>query len=105
MLQKMDRSCSNIEIKQSLKEAYEMDEISYFNLDDIFDLIDKENLYITFLLNELDYIMDNPNFPFGFFHGLRSLASKHHLSLVTASRRDIDEVDRWAGNPSAFFTI
>lgn len=105
ILRQMDKSCSNIEIKQLLKETYGADEISYFNLKEVFERIDQEDLYITLLLNELDNVMDNPNFPSSFFYGLRSLAIHHHLSLITSSRRDLDEVTRWAGDPSAFYNI
>ncbi len=89
------------EIEFSLK-----DEIDNYTLDDIFTLIDEEDLHIVLLMDEFENVTSNQNFDNDFFGGLRALAIHHNLALITSSRRDLVELthsDELRSSP--FFNI
>jgi AAA+ ATPase superfamily predicted ATPase len=89
------------EIEFSLK-----DNLDNYTLDDIFTLIDEEDLHIVLLMDEFENVTRNQNFDNDFFGGLRALAIHHNLALITSSRRDLVELthsDELRSSP--FFNI
>jgi hypothetical protein len=87
LLWQMAHNCQDVEIKQTLEETSKAGFIDTFALSDVFDYIDKNDLYIVLLLDEFEHVTENQNFGPDFFYGLRSLAIHHHLALITSSRR------------------
>jgi AAA+ ATPase superfamily predicted ATPase len=76
------------EIEQALKD----EAIDNYTLDDIFTLIDEDDLYIVLLLDEFENVTRNQHFDNDFFGGLRSLAIHHNLALITSSRQSLVEL-------------
>lgn len=77
-----------------------------FDLEDLFETIAGEGLTSVLLLDEFEYITQNPKFGPDFFGGLRALAIHHDLPLVTATRRDLIDLchsEELRGSP--FFNI
>jgi AAA+ ATPase superfamily predicted ATPase len=89
LLRQIAHHCQDDHIRQVLEETQNMGFIDTFALVDIFDSIDKNDLYIALLLDEFEHVTENRNFGPDFFYGLRSLAIHHHLALITSSRRDL----------------
>jgi hypothetical protein len=61
---------------------------------------------VVLLLDEFEYVTQNPNFGADFFGGLRALAIHHNLPLVTATRRELIDLchsEEIKGSP--FFNI
>jgi hypothetical protein len=77
-----------------------------FALDDLFEKLDRQGRKVVFLLDEFDNITRNDNFGPDFYFGLRSLAIRHKLALITSSRReliDLCQSDEIRSSP--FFNI
>jgi hypothetical protein len=97
---------SHEEVVAEIDFALKADTIDNYALDDIFTLVDEEDLYIVLLLDEFEHVTRNKNFDNDFFGGLRALAIHHNLALITSSRQDLvqlthsDEV-----RSSPFFNI
>jgi hypothetical protein len=69
-------------------------------------LIADKGLTVVLLLDEFEYVTQNPNFGSDFFGGLRALAIHHNLPLVTATRRELIDLchsEELKGSP--FFNI
>ncbi|MBN1220215.1 MAG: AAA-like domain-containing protein [Anaerolineae bacterium] len=76
------------EIDRALKD----ETVDNYTLDDIFTLIDEEELYIVLLLDEFENVTRNRHFDNDFFGGLRSLAIHHNLALITSSQKSLVEL-------------
>jgi len=105
-LRQMERSCPDAEVKQMFEEMRTTDTIDTFAIADLFDSMDEKGLFLVFLLDEFENVTANQNFDAAFFYGLRSLATHHHLSLITSSRRELIELcHSEAIRSSPFFNI
>ncbi len=80
---------SHDEIVDEIEFALKAETIDNYTLDDIFTLIDEEDLYIILLLDEFENVTRNQNFDDDFFAGLRALAIHHNLALITSSREEL----------------
>lgn len=80
------------DIIEEIEFALKAKTIDNYTLDDIFSLVDQEDLYIVLLLDEFENVTRNENFDNDFFAGLRALAIHHNLALVTSSREELVEL-------------
>ena len=72
----------------------------------MFETIGEQGLTTVLLLDEFEYVTQNPNFGSDFFGGLRALAIHQNLPLVTSTRRELVDLchsDEIKGSP--FFNI
>jgi AAA+ ATPase superfamily predicted ATPase len=93
VLQAIKRAVKPYEdIVSEIDLALKAETIDNYTLDDIFTLIDEEDLYIVLLLDEFEKVTRNENFDNDFFGGLRALAIHHHLALITSSRQSLVEL-------------
>jgi hypothetical protein len=68
--------------------------------------IEDRNLRLVLLMDEFEYVTQNPNFSLDFFAGLRALAIHSPLALVTGTREELVDLchsDAIKGSP--FFNI
>jgi len=106
VLRLMARTMENNEKREIFKSLSKQDYIDLFDLEDLFDEIGSDGLHVVLLLDEFEYVTQNPNFDSDFFGGLRSLAIHYNLSLVPATRRELVELchsEEIKGSP--FFNI
>jgi AAA+ ATPase superfamily predicted ATPase len=102
----MARTMEDKERKEIFKDLSKQEYIDLFDLEDLFDDIGKDGTHVVLLMDEFEYVTQNPNFNADFFGGLRSLAIHYNLSLVTATRRELVELchsEEIKGSP--FFNI
>jgi hypothetical protein len=94
------------EVVEEIELALKDDMLDNYTLDDIFTLMDEQDVHIVLLLDEFENVTRNKNFDDDFFSGLRALAIHHNLALVTSSRQDLVELthsDELRSSP--FFNI
>ncbi|MBI9049742.1 MAG: ATP-binding protein [Anaerolineaceae bacterium] len=106
VLRLMERSMNNDDIRSEIEKLRKQEEIDLFDLEDLFDLIDDNNLNVVLFMDEFEFVTQNPNFGGDFFGGLRSLAIHYSLSLVPSTRRELVDLchsDEIKGSP--FFNI
>lgn len=90
VLRNMRRAMSaHTQIVDEIELSLKSESIDNYALDDLFTLIDDEDLYIVLLLDEFEQVTRNKNFDNDFFGGLRALAIHHNLALITSSRQDL----------------
>ena len=106
VLRKMERSICVPDLIPEIKELREQEDFDLFDLEDLFEVITDSGLTIVLLLDEFEYVTQNPNFGSDFFGGLRALAIHQNMPLVTATRRDLIDLchsEELKGSP--FFNI
>jgi hypothetical protein len=106
LLKKMSRAVCHQGLQEQIEALLNMPEFDLFDLEDLFESAASASLTTVLLLDEFEYITQNPNFKGDFFGGLRGLAIHHNLPLVTATRRDLVDLchsDEIKGSP--FFNI
>jgi len=106
VLKKMARTVCHQSLVAPIEALLELDSLDLFDLEDLFETISHAGLNTVFLLDEFEYVTQNPNFKSDFFGGLRALAIHHNLALVTATRRELVDLCHSAeikGSP--FFNI
>jgi serine/threonine-protein kinase len=106
VLRKMEREICLPELVPAIQEIRNMGEFDLFDLEDLFELIAVEGLTTVLLLDEFEYVTQNPNFGSDFFGGLRALAIHQNLPMVTATRRELVDLchsEEIKGSP--FFNI
>ena len=106
ILQKMERSICLPDLIPEIKQVRQQGEFDLFDLEDLFERIADAGLTTVLLLDEFEYVTQNPNFGTDFFGGLRALAIHQNLPLVTATRRalvDLCHSEELKGSP--FFNI
>jgi AAA+ ATPase superfamily predicted ATPase len=106
VLAKMKRSLCSSSLHPEIDRLLEMESFDLFDLEDLCEAIAAENLTTVLLLDEFEYVTQNPNFGADFFGGLRALAIHHNLPLVTATRRELVDLchsEELKGSP--FFNI
>jgi hypothetical protein len=106
VLQKLERTICNPDLVPEIKDLRAQGVFDLFDLEDLFTLIADDGLTVVLLLDEFEYVTQNPNFGSDFFGGLRALAIHHNLPLVTATRRELIDLchsEELKGSP--FFNI
>jgi len=106
VLRKMERAICLPDLIPEIQEIRKMGGFDLFDLEDLFEAISGAGLTIVLLLDEFEYVTQNPNFGSDFFGGLRALAIHQNLPLVTATRRELVDLchsDEIKGSP--FFNI
>ncbi len=106
VLRKMERTICLPDLVPEIQGIRNLGEFDLFDLEDLFEMIAKEGLATVLLLDEFDYVTQNPNFDSDFFGGLRALAIHQDLPLVTATRRELVDLchsEEIKGSP--FFNI
>jgi len=102
----MSRTMKSSDRKELFKELSKQEYIDLFDLEDLFESIGSDGTHVVLLMDEFEYVTQNPNFDSDFFGGLRSLAIHYNLSLVTATRRELVDLchsEEIKGSP--FFNI
>lgn len=84
--------CQDQEVRNLLTETRESEEIDTFALADLFDDMRAQGQHVVLLLDEFEHVTENSNFDTGFFFGLRSLAIRRNLALITSSCRELIEL-------------
>ena len=106
VLQKIERAICNPALAPEIKEIRTQGNFDLFDLEDLFTIIADDGMTVVLLLDEFEYVTQNPNFGSDFFGGLRALAIHHNLPLVTATRRELVDLchsEELKGSP--FFNI
>jgi hypothetical protein len=106
VLQKIERTICDPALAPEIKTIRALDDFDLFDLEDLFAFISDKGLTIVLLLDEFEYVTQNPNFRPNFFGGLRALAIHHNLPLVTGTRRELVDLchsEELKGSP--FFNI
>lgn len=106
VLRKMERSICLPELLPEIQALREMDAFDLFDLEDLFESIAGSGLTTVLMLDEFEYVTQNPNFGSDFFGGLRALAIHQNLPLLTATRRELVDLchsEELKGSP--FFNI
>jgi len=106
LLKKMSRTICHEGLQGQIDALLKMQSFDLFDLEDLFESAASAGLTTVLLLDEFEYITQNPNFKADFFGGLRGLAIHHNLPIITATRRDLVDLchsDEIKGSP--FFNI
>jgi serine/threonine-protein kinase len=105
-LQKTARALADDDLAATARELGGRDEIDQYDLEDLFLEIEERGKQLVLLMDEFEYVTQNPNFGLGFFSGLRALAIHCPLALVTSTRQELVDLchsDAIKGSP--FFNI
>lgn len=106
VLRKIERSICLPELVPQIQTLRDLNSIDLFDLEDMFEAIASRGLTTVLMLDEFEYVTQNPNFGSDFFGGLRALAIHQNLPLVTATRRELVDLchsEELKGSP--FFNI
>jgi len=106
VLKKMSRSVCDESLRPSIEALSNQDVIDLFDLEDLFQASQEKGLTTVLLMDEFEYVTENPNFKNDFFGGLRALAIHHGVALVPSTRRELVDLchsDEIKGSP--FFNI
>ncbi|MFC2028860.1 AAA-like domain-containing protein [Chloroflexota bacterium] len=106
VLRIMSRRIKNEKILIEMNNISHRERIDLFDLEDLFFIIGNEGLNIVLLMDEFEFVTQNPNFGSDFFGGLRALAIHSNLSLVPSTRRELVDLchsEEIKGSP--FFNI
>jgi len=106
VLEKMGRTIADREVVAAIEQLRGQHEFDLFDLEDLFEASIDRRFNVVLLLDEFEYITQNPNFTADFFGGLRALAMHHSLALVPATRRELVDLchsEEVKGSP--FFNI
>jgi hypothetical protein len=106
VLAKIGRGACDQDVGAQFGEFSKREDFDLFDLEDLFETAGNRGLHIVLLLDEFEYVTQNPNFTSDFFGGLRALAIHRNLSLVPATRRELVDLchsDEIKGSP--FFNI
>jgi hypothetical protein len=106
ILKKMARSVCDDSLKAVIEKTGESEEFDLFDLEDLFEASQDKGITTVLMLDEFEYITQNPNFKGDFFGGLRALAIHHGVALLPATRRELVDLchsEEIKGSP--FFNI
>lgn len=106
VLSRLARSMQDPELAEACRALTQREQFDLFDLEDLFALAAERVLTVVLLLDEFEYVTQNPNFGSDFFGGLRALAIHHNLALVPATRRELVDLchsEEIKGSP--FFNI
>jgi hypothetical protein len=82
VLKRMERSISDPSLKSQIDALQKQETIELFDLEDLCEAITEAGLCVVLLLDEFEYVTQNPNFKADFFGGLQALAIHHNLPLI-----------------------
>jgi serine/threonine-protein kinase len=106
VLRKVARALADEELAALAKETMKQAEIDQYDLEDLFMEIEDRGLKLVLMMDEFEYVTQNPNFGVDFFSGLRALAIHCPLALVTGTREElVDLCHSEAIKGSPFFNI
>ncbi|NOH02491.1 MAG: AAA family ATPase [Chloroflexi bacterium] len=106
VLKKMEQSICDESLKPSIEKLGNQSNFDLFDLEDLFEASMNKGLTMVLLMDEFEYVTENPHFKSDFFGGLRALAIHHGVALVPATRRELVDLchsDEIKGSP--FFNI
>ena len=106
VLGKMTQSICDQDLKAAIETLSQQAQFDLFDLEDAFEKSQRRGLTHVLLLDEFEYVTQNPNFTPDFFGGLRALAIHHGVALIPATRRDLMDLchsEEIKGSP--FFNI
>lgn len=106
VLKKMERSICDQSLIPSIQKLSAQSDFDLFDLEDLFESSMDKGHTTVLLMDEFEYVTQNPNFKGDFFGGLRALAIHHGVALVPATRRELVDLchsDEIKGSP--FFNI
>lgn len=106
VLGKMAHSVCDKKLQAACLKLSQQAGFDLFDLEDLFNSITNKSLTTVLLMDEFEYVTQNPHFKGDFFGGLRSLAIHHNLALVPSTRRELVDLchsDEIKGSP--FFNI
>ena len=106
VLKKMSRSICDESLRPAINKLSEQESFDLFDLEDLFEATQDKGLTIVLMMDEFEYVTQNPNFKGDFFGGLRALAIHHGVALLPATRRELVDLchsDEIKGSP--FFNI
>jgi hypothetical protein len=106
VLTRMGRSITEPKLHLLIENLQKQENIELFDLEDLCEAIAEAGICVVLLLDEFEYVTQNPNFGADFFGGLRALAIHHNLPLITATRRELIDLchsEEIKGSP--FFNI
>jgi hypothetical protein len=106
ILKKMTRSVCDESLRPLIEKLSERTEFDLFDLEDLFEATQARGLTVVLMMDEFEYVTQNPNFKGDFFGGLRALAIHHGVALLPATRRELVDLchsDEIKGSP--FFNI
>lgn len=106
VLSLMARSMGDHKRRDAFTHFSQQEVIDLFDLEDLFESVSSEGTHVVLLMDEFEYVTQNPNFNADFFGALRSLAIHYDLSLVPATRCELVELchsEEIKGSP--FFNI
>ena len=89
VLGKMGHSVCDKSLQVACRKLSRQVVFDLFDLEDLFESISNKNLTTVLLMDEFEYITQNPNFKGDFFGGLRSLAIHDGVALIPATRREL----------------
>jgi Novel STAND NTPase 2/TIR domain len=106
VLKKMSRSVCDEDLKPSMEKLSVQEHIDLFDLEDLFQTSHEKRLTTVLMMDEFEYVTQNPNFKSDFFGGLRALSIHHGVALLPATRRELVDLchsEEIKGSP--FFNI
>jgi hypothetical protein len=106
VLKKMSRSICSEDMKPAIGKLSKQETFDLFDLEDLFEATQDKGITVVLMLDEFEYVTQNPNFKSDFFGGLRALAIHHGVALLPATRRELVDLchsDEIKGSP--FFNI
>ncbi len=106
VLKKMSRSVYDESLKPSIEKLSGQESFDLFDLEDLFESTQDKGLTVVLMMDEFEYVTQNPNFKGDFFGGLRALAIHHGVALIPATRRELVDLchsEEIKGSP--FFNI
>jgi len=89
ILKKMARSVCDDSLKAVIEKTGASEQFDLFDLEDLFETSQDKGITTVLMLDEFEYITQNPNFKGDFFGGLRALAIHHGVALLPATRREL----------------
>jgi hypothetical protein len=106
VLKKMSRAVCDASLVPIIEKLGALDSFDLFDLEDLFEATHQRGLTVVMMMDEFEYVTQNPNFGSDFFGGLRALAIHHGVALLPATRRELADLcysDEIKGSP--FFNI
>ena len=92
LLQQLSRALPHNVFRVQIEMLLKMGGLNAHSLSDLFEQLGRAGISIVLLLDEFENIAKNTNFGADFFYGLRALAMKHNLALITASYTELIEL-------------
>ena len=106
VLSKLSKAVCDESLQPELSRLSQQTSFDLFDLEDLFQATCEKGLTIVLLLDEFEYVTQNPNFKSDFFGGLRALAIHHGVALIPSTRRELVDLchsEELKGSP--FFNI